>query len=354
MLELTGHWMVMTMTDKIIDNNSDGSGQDESRPPSAGDESDGANRNWRRFARTWGSRLGLVLLVLIVVPFVVYAVPQVVGADHSYVVLSGSMEPAIGTGDAVLVQSVDPQQIETGDVITFGSSGDERPTTHRVIGVNEGDGGLTFETKGDNNEDPDASPVPAENVEGTVMSFGPLHSIPLIGYVINFTGTPIGFGALFVVPLVLLVLNEVYNVVSSSSPASDEAPSDEDAAAAVERDEEAADADAESLAESGEETSDPSDAQLTFSASELELGLGILVAFTAYSLWVAYATMEVWSFGVAGSTIVALLLLGGIYANGKLGGGSDRGSSSDDVDASSAASSNVGSQTAATPEGDDD
>jgi signal peptidase len=289
-----------------------------------------------------------------VVPFVVYAVPQVVGADHSYVVLSGSMEPAIGTGDAVLVQSVDPQQIETGDVITFGSSGDERPTTHRVIGVNEGDGGLTFETKGDNNEDPDASPVPAENVEGTVMSFGPLHSIPLIGYVINFTGTPIGFGALFVVPLVLLVLNEVYNVVSSSSPASDQASVDEDAAAEVGSDEEAADADAESLAESGEEASDPSDAQLTFSASELELGLGILVAFTAYSLWVAYATMEVWSFGVAGSTIVALLLLGGIYANGKLGGGSDRGSSSDDVDASSAASSNVGSQTAATPEGDDD
>ena len=319
-----------------------------------GTEPNDSDRNYRRAARTWGSRLGLVLLVLIVVPFVAYAVPQVVGADHSYVVLSGSMEPAIGTGDAVLVQSVDPQQIETGDVITFGSSGDERPTTHRVIDVNEGDGGLTFETKGDNNEDPDASPVPAENVEGTVMSFGPLLSIPLIGYVINFTGTPIGFGALFVVPLVLLVLNEVYNVVSSSSPASDEASADEDAAAAVASDEEAADADTESLDESGEEASDAADAQLTFSASELELGLGILVAFTAYSLWVAYATMEVWSFGVAGSTIVALLLLGGIYANGKLGGGSEEGSSSDDVDASSTVSSNVGSQTAAATEGDDD
>jgi len=330
------------------------SGHDEGDVPPDADEPNDGGRHYRRFVRTWGSRLGLVLLVLIVVPFIVYAVPQVVGADHSYVVLSGSMEPAIGTGDAVLVQSVDPQQIETGDVITFGSSGDDRPTTHRVIAVNDGDGGLTFETKGDNNEDPDASSVPAENVEGTVMSFGPLHSIPLIGYVINFTGTPIGFGALFVVPLVLLVLNEVYNVVSSSSPASDEASADEDATAEAASGEMAVDEAAESADESGEESSDSGDAQLTFSASELELGLGILVAFTAYSLWVAYATMEVWSFGVAGSTIVALLLLGGIYANGKLGGGSEEGSSSDDVDASSAVSSNVGSQTAAATEGDDD
>ena len=46
--------------------------------------------------------VALVLVVALVVPFVVFAVPQVVGGDASFVVISGSMEPAISVGDAVV------------------------------------------------------------------------------------------------------------------------------------------------------------------------------------------------------------------------------------------------------------
>jgi len=315
------------MTDSSDDSTNETSGDREAEDSGITEAAQTPGRDWRNVARTWGSRLGLVVLVLIVVPFAIYAVPQAVGANHSYVVLSGSMEPAIGTGDAVLVQSVDPQQIETGDVITFGESGDERPTTHRVIGVNEGENGLAFETKGDNNEDPDASAVPAEQVEGTVMSFGPLLSIPLIGYVINFTGTPIGFAALFVVPVSLLILNEVWNVVSGTTVTetggqnADGGGSDASVATAESEADQAT-----GTTDEGSDGDSDSDA-VTFSAGELQLGLVILTAFTGYSLWVSYSTLEVWSFIVSGCTLVSLLLLGGLYAQGRFGNGSDEASS---------------------------
>ena len=74
--------------------------------------------------RRAASTLLTVVLVLAVVPFVVYAVPGVVGASESYVVLSGSMEPTISPGDVIVVEDVDPGDVEEGDVITFRRDGD--------------------------------------------------------------------------------------------------------------------------------------------------------------------------------------------------------------------------------------
>lgn len=148
--------------------------------------------------------VGLTLVVLVgVLPFVAFAVPQVVGANHGFVVLSDSMAPTINAGDAVIVDSVDPASIEEGDVITFQRSADLL-VTHRVIGVAQ-DGGLTFETKGDNNEDPDPQPIGPDQVVGEVMIV-----LPLVGYVVNFAGTPLGLGVLVGVPFGLLFLSELW------------------------------------------------------------------------------------------------------------------------------------------------
>jgi signal peptidase len=164
-----------------------------------------------------------LLLVVVVVPFVVYAVPQLVGASHSFVVLSGSMEPAISTGDVIVVEDVPASDIEEGDVITFGGSATEPATTHRVIAVGESDGERVFRTKGDANEDPDASPVAADEVVGRVMELPvptagqTLFAIPYIGYVIEFAGTPRGFVALVVLPFGLLGVSELWEYASRSS-----------------------------------------------------------------------------------------------------------------------------------------
>lgn len=161
--------------------------------------------------------LRTLLVVLIVVPFVIYAVPQVVGADQSYVVMSGSMEPTIGTGDVVIVNEVPTSQIEEGDVITFGGSAAAPPTTHRVIAIQESDGQRVFRTQGDNNEDPDPSPVPASSVRGRVMELpvsvpGADHSmliIPFIGRVVLFAQTTVGIVTLILAPFVVLAGSEL-------------------------------------------------------------------------------------------------------------------------------------------------
>jgi signal peptidase len=156
--------------------------------------------------------VGSVLVVGLVAAFVVFAVPQVVGANHSYVVLSSSMAPALHAGDAIVVDDVSPRRIERGDVVTFepprghGEYGSDL-VTHRVVEVVKRDDGRYFRTKGDANEDPDRALVPAENVVGRV-SF----SLPYLGHVVSFADSDTGLLALVVVPAVLLGLNEGYEL----------------------------------------------------------------------------------------------------------------------------------------------
>ena len=163
-----------------------------------------------------GSALGFVLLVVIVIPFAIYAVPQLVGANHSYVVLSGSMQPTFAAGDVVIVDSVPMESIDEGDVITFEppsghqQAGAER-ITHRVVSVVDTSDGLYFRTKGDANEEADRALVPAENVIGRV-----LFPIPKLGYVSQFAGTDTGIILLVIVPAALLIISEVYDLVSAA------------------------------------------------------------------------------------------------------------------------------------------
>jgi len=147
--------------------------------------------------RRVGGLLAMLVLLAAVVPFVVFAVPQVVGADHGFVVLSGSMEPELSPGDVVIVDASVP--VRTGDIITY-AAGDGAPTTHRVVGVTDG----RYETKGDANENVDAGTVGPESVLGRVVLV-----IPLIGHVILWANTPMGYVALVVVPLGLLAVSEL-------------------------------------------------------------------------------------------------------------------------------------------------
>ena len=299
--------------------------------------------------------IGVLLLIAVVLPFVIYTVPQVVGAEHSYVVLSGSMEPTVDTGSVIVIDDVSVENVETGDVITFTTSGETRPTTHRVIEVVQEDGQRQFRTKGDANEEPDQSLVSPGQVEGRMMTVGGYpFVIPYIGYVIQFAGTQLGMITLVFVPLTLFVLNEIWRIVSSTRKSgtadSDDgsAESDKERAAvagetvtlAVNGDEataageatdweakgsvdssrtedaDGADGDVETGAESateGEEAEEEAGSGITIHPVELRLGLVVLAAFTAYGVWVAYVTLESWAVGVAVSVGVTTLLLAGLY-----------------------------------------
>ena len=146
-------------------------------------------------------------LVATAAPLGAHAVPQSVGADHSYVVLSGSMEPNVSVGSVVWVRDVPASRIQEGDVITFLGTESGPPTTHRVV-YKAGTGqNATYVTKGDANENPDAETVPQSAVVGKVV-----YVVPYLGHLLMFTSSRLGILLLVITPSGLLVLNELWNL----------------------------------------------------------------------------------------------------------------------------------------------
>lgn len=158
-----------------------------------------SSAHWRRIA----SIAGFVVLFAVVAIFLLALVPSFAGADHSYVVKSDSMSPAIKAGAVVFVSEVPTDSITEDAVITF-EQGDDQRVTHRVVEVRGAEGTTEFVTKGDANEDPDPSPVPASAVVGRVT-----FHVPLMGYVVAFANTQLGLLTLVVVPALLLIVLEL-------------------------------------------------------------------------------------------------------------------------------------------------
>jgi len=149
--------------------------------------------------------VGALVLLVTVLLFVSVLVPQLALADHSYVVQTDSMSPAIGAGSVVYVSEVEPDSVDVGDVITFttgGAAGSSR-VTHRVVDVQESDDSVRFRTKGDANEEADPGTIPSADVVGVVT-----FHVPYIGYVVAFAGTGTGAFLLVAVPGLILLLLE--------------------------------------------------------------------------------------------------------------------------------------------------
>jgi signal peptidase len=248
--------------------------------------------------------LAVLLLVALVVPFVVYSVPAVVGGEESYVVLTASMTPAISPGDAVVVGDVDAADVAVGDVITFErSANDEIPVTHRVIEVVESDQGTAFRTKGDANEDADAALVTPDRVVGKVLL-----TIPYIGFVVQFVNSPSGFVALVVVPIALLILSEAYEFVrgrragEESAHAADETADGEAAGAA------GAPVDDDAVPDEGATADSDEGVTLSLTTTDLTLSSVLLVAFAVYGAFVAWTLRDSLSIAVAVAVVSVTLV----------------------------------------------
>lgn len=257
-----------------------------------------------------------VVLAFFVGIFVVQAAPGVIGAEESYVVLSGSMEPEISPGDAVVVKSVDPANVEAGDVITYKRASDAKPVTHRVVEVLQQDGERVFRTQGDANEDPDPSTVPASSLVGEVW-----FTIPLVGHVVLFADTVLGRVVLVGLPLLALAVSELYNFLAADEESEDagDAPADDPAAAA--------DANADDTAADNSDRPDGDDAPsspaaepqvaasdsdgVTITTYDLRLssvGFGLLALYSGYMAYLDPSPVRVSIF--AGAAMVVVFLAG--------------------------------------------
>ncbi len=273
------------------------------------------------------NRLGLLLLIALVIPFAIYAVPGLVGAEYSFIVLTGSMLPDIAPGDVVIVAEQNPETVDVGDVITYVRGTVETPVTHRVIGIQQTDAGPSFETKGDANSDADPSLVPAANLIGVVIL-----TIPYIGYVIQAVNSPVGFILLVVVPLALLAATELRSLYGAgrrgavadadSASESDETPANSGdeatltagggtaSVSAVDSGGNTPTSSADDISANGADGSAESGISIT--ASDLMLSTAVLALLTPYTIYVAFELTSALTISVAFATGLSLLAIGGL------------------------------------------
>jgi len=126
------------------------------------------------------------------------------------VVATGSMEPEIKTGSFILIESVDPDDVRIGDVLTFRSSDptvpNGMPVTHKVVGIStDKHGTRCFTTKGTANDKQDDYPVYDRDIYGRVTFCS-----QTIGTVVRFTQS----SWLFPILIVILVINLIFSFIT--------------------------------------------------------------------------------------------------------------------------------------------
>ena len=106
----------------------------------------------------------LALAITILVRVFVYQKYDIFGF-RLYQIMSGSMEPTIHVGDAVITKEV--PELNEGDILAYENG--QAITVHRVIKVyTEGDKRM-YEAQGDNNNAPDQGLIMPEQVKGKVV-----------------------------------------------------------------------------------------------------------------------------------------------------------------------------------------
>jgi signal peptidase I len=95
--------------------------------------------------------------------------------------------PAIDVGAAVILETVPPDALRVGDVVSLRSGPARAVFTHRVVRIAERDGAVWLETKGDANAQSDPSLTPATDVIGRVAVV-----LPIAGYALAVLTAPPG------------------------------------------------------------------------------------------------------------------------------------------------------------------
>lgn len=119
-----------------------------------------------------------------------------------FIVSSGSMEPAIPVGSAILV--IPKKVYSPGDIITFKQNGDKKTIiTHRVRASADG----LYSTSGDANKDLDRGQVKGDDILGKVAI-----SVPYLGYLINYVKLPYGFLLFIIIPATIVIYEELKSI----------------------------------------------------------------------------------------------------------------------------------------------
>ena len=119
--------------------------------------------------------LGIIILFSILIVSILIQtknnpnnVPSIFGYKP-FIVLSGSMETEINTGDLAIVKNIDANNLKENDIIAFRDN-ENHVVTHRIVKIIYQNNEKKYITKGDNNNTNDSTPIDADKVEGIYVS----------------------------------------------------------------------------------------------------------------------------------------------------------------------------------------
>lgn len=144
----------------------------------------------------------IINLTLIIKSYVNKDEVPSIGGAFPLIVLTDSMYPEIESGDLIICNTVDAEDVKKNDVISFFDPAGNGTSivTHRVIEVVHEDGKTLFRTMGDNNNTEDRELVPSDKLVGTYK-----FRIPNAGHVAMFMQSTAGLIICVVLPIILLV-----------------------------------------------------------------------------------------------------------------------------------------------------
>lgn len=121
----------------------------------------------------------IILIFIVLIRAIAFKKYDVLGYKF-YVIMSGSMIPTIDIGDvAVVKQNV---EVKKNDIVAYSEG--RATVVHRVIEVNNEEGEISYQTKGDNNNTQDIHKVKQEEIKGVYVG-----RIRKVGKAIQFINT---------------------------------------------------------------------------------------------------------------------------------------------------------------------
>ena len=125
------------------------------------------------------------------------------GGTLPLIVLTDSMYPDIKSGDLIICKTVDAEDVEVGDVISFydPAGNGTSVVTHKVVEVINEDGKLSFRTRGINNNTDDRLAVPADKLIAEYTGI----RIPGAGNLAIFMQSTAGLLVCVILPIILFV-----------------------------------------------------------------------------------------------------------------------------------------------------
>lgn len=139
----------------------------------------------------------IILTIIIFIRAFIYKKYDVLGYRF-FIIMSGSMEPTIGTTDVVITKE-QKNNLENGDIIAFQNS--KAVTVHRIVDISNQDGELLYQTKGDNNNTVDSKKVKQSEVKGKVV-----YKVPKIGKAILFINSHIVIFVSIIALIIIIIL----------------------------------------------------------------------------------------------------------------------------------------------------